>query len=156
MPAGHTTPPSKYVLIYDGLCKFCTAGVHRFVRWMGPVEVELVDFQRPGALDRFPGLTHDACMRAMQFINPEGRLYQGAEAAARAFATRRVIGAAAYLYYVPGLRQLLDWLYGRIAANRYRIMGKAVASGECEGGTCALHIAAANGARSNADAADQR
>ena len=84
----HTTPPGKYVLIYDGLCKFCTAGSPTFVRWMGRVETELLDFQPPGALDRFPGLTHDACMRAMQLVTPDGRVYAGAEAVARAFATR--------------------------------------------------------------------
>jgi predicted DCC family thiol-disulfide oxidoreductase YuxK len=138
--AARTTPPGKYVLMYDGLCRFCTGGAHRFVRWMGRVEVELLDFQKPGALDRFPGLTHDVCMKAMQLVTPEGRVFSGFEAAARAFATRRLIGWVAYLYYVPGLRQLLDWLYRRVAANRYRIMGKAVAAGECDGGTCALHL----------------
>jgi predicted DCC family thiol-disulfide oxidoreductase YuxK len=128
-----TNPPGKHALIYDGLCKFCTAGARRFVGWMGRVQVELVDFQRPGALDRFPGLTHADCMQAMQLVTPEGRLFQGAEAIARALATRRIVGALAYLYYLPGLRQLLDWLYARVAANRYRIMGK------CSEGTCALH-----------------
>jgi predicted DCC family thiol-disulfide oxidoreductase YuxK len=132
-----TTPPGRYVLVYDGLCQFCAVSSRRFVRWMGRVETELLDFQRPGALDRFPGLTHDACMRAMQLVTPAGRVFQGAEAVARAFATRRVVGRLAHLYYVPGLRQLFDWLYGRVAANRYRIMGKA---GACDGGTCALHL----------------
>jgi predicted DCC family thiol-disulfide oxidoreductase YuxK len=140
MTTARTTPPGKYILIYDGLCKFCTAGAQRFVRWMGRVEVELLDFQRPGALDRFPGLTHDDCMKAMKLVTPDGRVYHGAEAVARALATRRFIGKLAYLYYVYGLRQLLDWLYGRVAANRYCIMGKAVAGGECEGGTCTVHL----------------
>jgi hypothetical protein len=27
-----------------------------------------------------------------------------------------------------------------VAANRYRIMGKAIAAGECEGGDSALHL----------------
>jgi predicted DCC family thiol-disulfide oxidoreductase YuxK len=142
MTTTQTTPPGKHVLLYDGLCKFCTAGSRRLVGWMGPVEVELLDFQRPGALDRFPGLTHDACMQAMQLVMPDGRVYQGFEAAVRAFGTRRFLGRLAFVYYVPGLRQLLDWLYARVAANRYRIMGKAIAAGECEGGTCALHIPA--------------
>ena len=127
------SPPGRYVLIYDGLCKFCTAGARRFVKWMGRVEVELLDFQRPGALDRFPGLTHADCMRAMQLVTPEGRVFRGAEAIARALATRRLVGRMAYLYYLPGLRQLLDWGYARVAANRYRIMGA------CPGGTCTLH-----------------
>lgn len=140
MTTAQTTAPGTYVLVYDGLCKFCTAGAHRFVRWMGRVEVELLDFQRPGALDRFPGLTHEDCMRAMQLVTPGGRVYSGFEAAARAVATRRVLGRLAYLYYVPGPRQLLDWLYAKVAANRYRLMGKAVAAGECESGTCPLHL----------------
>jgi len=140
MTTALTTPPGKYVLIYDGQCKFCTAGVHRFVLWMGRVEVELLDFQGPGALARFPGLTHDTCMQAMQLVTPSGRVFHGFEAAVQAVATRRFVGKVAYLYYLPGLRQLLDWLYARVAANRYRIMGKAIAAGECEGGTCALHL----------------
>ena len=37
-------------------------------------------------------------------------------------------------------RQALDLLYRVVAANRYRILGKAVAAGECEGGTCTLHF----------------
>jgi predicted DCC family thiol-disulfide oxidoreductase YuxK len=143
MTTARTTPPGRYVLVYDGLCKFCTTGAQRFVGWMGRVDVDLLDFQRSGALDRFPGLTHDDCMKAMQLVTPDGRIFRGAEAIARALATRRVVGALAYLYYVPGLRQLLDRLYARVAANRYRLMGKAVAAGECEGGTCALHLHAA-------------
>jgi predicted DCC family thiol-disulfide oxidoreductase YuxK len=141
MTTARTTPPGHHVLIYDGLCRFCTAGARRFVGWMGPDAVELVDFQRPGALDRFPGLTHQECMQAMQLVSPDGRVFRGAEGVARALATRRILGRIAYLYYVPGLRQVLNWLYGRVAANRYRIMGKVVATGECDGGTCALHLA---------------
>jgi predicted DCC family thiol-disulfide oxidoreductase YuxK len=140
MTTAQTTPSGKYVLIYDGLCKFCTAGATHFIGWMGRVDVELLDFQRPGALDRFPGLTHEICMSAMQLVMPQGRIYHGFEAAVRAFATRRFLGPLAYLYYVPGLRHLLDFLYAKVAANRYHIMGKALAAGECDGGTCALHL----------------
>jgi predicted DCC family thiol-disulfide oxidoreductase YuxK len=137
---GHTTPPGHYVVIYDGLCKFCTAGSNKFVRFMGDVPRELLDFQQPGALDRFPGLTHDQCMRAMQLVTPDGHIFSGFEAAVRAFATRPYFGWIAFLYYAPIVRPLLDWLYSLIAANRYRIMGKSLAAGECEGGTCALHF----------------
>jgi predicted DCC family thiol-disulfide oxidoreductase YuxK len=47
----------------------------------------------------------------------------------------RPIGRVAYLYYLPGLRQLLDWIYRRVARNRYKLMGTT-----CPDGTCALHI----------------
>jgi predicted DCC family thiol-disulfide oxidoreductase YuxK len=78
-------------------------------------------------------------MQAMHLVMPDGRVYRGFEAAVRAVATRPVIGRIAYLYYLPGLRQLCDLIYSFIAKYRYRLLGKAVAKGECASGTCALH-----------------
>jgi predicted DCC family thiol-disulfide oxidoreductase YuxK len=137
---GHTTPPGRHVVFYDGHCKFCDAASRRLLRLARRGAVERVDFQAPGALDAYPGLTHEACMRQMYLVTPDGRIYGGFEAAVRALATRPVLGLVAYLYYIPGLRQLLDLLYRLIAAHRYRLLGRAVAAGECEGGTCALHL----------------
>ena len=111
--------------------------------------VELVSFQEPGVLDRFPGLTHEACMRQMYLVTADGRVYGGAEAAVHVVALRPVVGWLAYAYYLPGVRLLADTGYAVVAANRYRILGKAVAAGECEGGTCALHLPDANAKSGN-------
>jgi predicted DCC family thiol-disulfide oxidoreductase YuxK len=105
-----------------------------------PGALERVDFQQPGALDSFPGLTHDDCMQQMFLVAPDGRLYAGFEAAVRAVVTRRIIGKPSYLYYIPGIRQLCNLLYRFIAARRYRLFGKKIAEGECESGTCAVHF----------------
>ena len=105
-----------------------------------PGAVEAVSFQEPGALDRFPGVTRDACMRQMILVAPDGRVYGGFEAAVRAVATRPAVGRLAYLYYLPGLRLVCDLVYALIAANRYRIRGKTPAAGDCAGGTCELHF----------------
>ena len=78
-------------------------------------------------------------MRQMYLVTPTGKVYGGFEAAVRALATRPVFGWLAFAYYLPGLRLLLDCLYAAIARHRYRIMGKAVAAGNCTDGTCALH-----------------
>jgi predicted DCC family thiol-disulfide oxidoreductase YuxK len=107
---------------------------------MGRVPVEMVDFQQPGALERFPGLTHEACLQAMQLVTPDGRIFSGFEAGVQALATRPVLGRLVSLYYLPGLRRLLDRVYRIVAANRYRIMGRALARGGCPGGSCALHL----------------
>jgi predicted DCC family thiol-disulfide oxidoreductase YuxK len=104
-----------------------------------PGAVEAVSFQDPDQLARFPGLTHDQCMQAMQLVTPDGRVFRGFEAAVRVLATRPILGRLTRAYYLPGVRQLCDWLYARVAANRYRILGKVVAASDCEGGTCALH-----------------
>jgi predicted DCC family thiol-disulfide oxidoreductase YuxK len=135
-----TTPPGRYVVLYDGHCKFCTAAARQLASLARPGTLELVSFQEPGALDRFPGLTHEACMRQMYLVTPAGRVYGGFEAAVQALATRPVLGLLARGYYLPGVRQVCDFVYARIAANRYRIMGKAGAAGACDGGTCALHF----------------
>ena len=135
-----TTPPGRYVVFYDGQCPICDAGSRRLVNMARPGAVERVDFQQPGALDPFPGLTHDDCMKQMFLVAPNGRLYAGFEAAVQAVATRRVIGWIAYLYYVPGIRQLCDCTYRFIAARRYRLFGKKTAGGECESGACSVHF----------------
>ena len=138
--AERTTPPGRYVVLYDGHCKFCTAGAKKLARLAPPGTLELVSFQEPGALDPFPGVSHEACMRQMYLVTPAGRVYGGFEAAVQALATRPLLGLLARGYYLPGVRQLCDLVYRLVAANRYRLMGKAVAAGECEDGTCALHF----------------
>src|SRR5690349_6774688 len=105
MPKQHTTPPGRHTLLYDGHCKFCTAQSERLLRWARPGAVERADFQDPAVLARFPGVTHEACMRNMHLVTPDGRVFRGVEAAVRALATRPV-GRLGYVYYLPGLRQL--------------------------------------------------
>jgi protein-S-isoprenylcysteine O-methyltransferase Ste14/predicted DCC family thiol-disulfide oxidoreductase YuxK len=139
LAAERTAPPGRYVVLYDGLCKFCTAGARRLIALARPGAIELVNFQEPGVLERFPGVSLEACMRQMYLVCPDGRVFGGFEAAVQAVATRPVLGLLAYAYYLPGLRLAFDLAYAQVAANRYRILGKAVAAGECEGGTCALH-----------------
>ena len=133
-----TTPPGKYVILYDGLCRFCARQSRRLIALARPGLVEAVNFQQEGALDRFPGVTHDACMKAMHLIEPDGRISQGAEAIARAIATRPMFRWIRPLYYLPGLHQTLDGLYAFIASNRYRLWGKTT-SQDCDSGTCRLH-----------------
>src|SRR5262249_23580334 len=139
-PPRQTRPPGRYVVLYDGHCKLCTRGARKLVALARPGAVEAASFQEPGVLERFPGLTHAACMQAMYLVAPDGRLFRGFEAAVRAVATRPILGVLAFLYYVPGLRQACDRLYGWIAANRYRLFGKVDPAEACAGGTCALHF----------------
>jgi predicted DCC family thiol-disulfide oxidoreductase YuxK len=134
-----TTPPGRIVVLYDGLCKFCQAGMKRLLALAKPGAIEPVNFQEPGALERFPGISHEACMKQMYLVTPQGKVYGGFEAAVRALATRPIIGRLAYAYYLPGVRFLCDFIYATIARHRYRILGKAVAKGECPEGTCVLH-----------------
>jgi predicted DCC family thiol-disulfide oxidoreductase YuxK len=123
------------VVLYDGHCRICTGGARRLAALARPGAVEMRDFQEPGVLAAFPQLTYERCMQAMQLVTPEGRVFSGAEAVVRALATRRLVGAPAYLYYVPGLRSLADGAYAWIARNRYRLSGAPA----CDDAGCALH-----------------
>jgi protein-S-isoprenylcysteine O-methyltransferase Ste14/predicted DCC family thiol-disulfide oxidoreductase YuxK len=135
-----TAPPGRLVVLYDGQCAFCRAQVRNLARLAPPGAFDALDFQQAGVLERFPGIPYDACMRNMHLVTPEGRVYFGFEAAVHAVATRPVLGLLAYAYYLPGIRLACDFAYAVIAANRYRLMRKAVEAGQCEGGTCRLHF----------------
>ena len=132
--------PERPVVLYDGHCQFCRAQMETLLRFARRGAIEPLSFQEPGVLERFEGVTHEACMEAMHVVMPDGRVYRGMEAAARAVLTRPILGAVAWLYYVPGLRQLLDALYRWIAKRRYAIAGRALAEQGCDGGTCAVHF----------------
>ncbi len=134
-----TDPPTRYVILFDGLCRFCTRQSQRLVSLARPGAVEVVNFQEAGALDRFPGITHDACMKAMHLIEPDGRVSKGPEAIVRTLATRPMFRWLPAIYYLPGLRSFLNGLYALVASNRYRIWGKVRRPTECVDGTCRLH-----------------
>lgn len=136
------TAPERAVVLYDGHCRFCKAQMKNLLGLARRGAIEPVSFQDEGVLERFEGLTYDACMEAMHLVTPEGRVYRGMEAAVRAVVTRPLLGLVAWLYYVPGLRQLLDALYRWVARRRYAIAGRELAAqGGCDGGTCSVHFA---------------
>ena len=134
-------PIANPVVLYDGHCNFCVAQTENLRRIARPQGLTFQDFQDPSVLANFDGLDHQTCMAAMQLIMPDGRLFSGFEAAVHAVATRRGVGWIAYGYYIPGVRQLCDFAYARVAARRYEIAGRKLAEEGCEGGTCSLHFA---------------
>ena len=134
-----THPPvdGRPVVLYDGHCRFCTRSAHRLVRLVGPDRVRIVSFQEPAVLDGYPGLTHDDCMAAMRLVAADGRVWAGGAAAVQALALRPVLGRAALVYFVPGVRQLADAGYRWAARNRYGLGGNV---DDCDpDGTCHLH-----------------
>ena len=121
------------VLIYDGHCRFCVREAERLARWVGE-RVRLESFRDPGVIARHPGLTPELCDRGMQLVRPDGRIVSGAEAGAHLLRLRPALAPLGWLYYVPGIRQLADAIYGVIARNRFRLGGTA-----CSGEECRVH-----------------
>lgn len=115
-----TARPAPSVLLYDGACPFCRRASLRLLRWARPGAVVRRDFTQPGALDDCPGVTMQACLEAMHLVTPDGRVYRAFEAGVRVLMTRWWLRPIVAAYYLPGLRQLCEAIYRRIARNRTR------------------------------------
>ncbi len=122
-PPGNQPPSdARAVLVYDGQCRFCVAQASRLARWAGG-RVRIESFRDPGVLERYPGLTSERCEEALQLVLPDGRVASGAGAVARTLRLRPILAPIGLLYEVPPFRALLDWGYGVVARNRFRIAG---------------------------------
>ncbi len=135
-----TTPqpaPPPAVLLYDGSCRFCRRSARWAKRIAKPGSVQLISFRDPGVIDRFPGVTAEACEDAMHLVEPpphgcdNSRVTRGAEAAARLLMTRWTLKPIAHLYYLPPLRWLANRAYAMIARNRFALGGRCDGSGAC-------------------------
>jgi predicted DCC family thiol-disulfide oxidoreductase YuxK len=127
------------VVLFDGNCRFCTAQAKRITRRF-PRALIAENFQEATVLAKYAerGVTYDECMKQMQLVAHDGRVYGGAEAIARILVRGvPLVGLVAYLYYVPGVRQLANALYRIVAKYRYRIAAKKE---PCVDGTCKLHV----------------
>jgi hypothetical protein len=64
------------VLIYDGECRFCIGQAATLARLLRPCALE--SFREPGVLERYPGITEEACGQAVQLVlKSEGRVLNG-------------------------------------------------------------------------------
>ena len=125
-------------LLYDGSCRFCTAGSERLARLCAPGAVVRVSNKDEAGVARLPAAAREGVGGiggALQLVSPDGEVASGAEAVARALGTRWVWRVVVWVYWVPGLRRVWDWMYGRVARRRYRIMGK---TDGCDTGACGV------------------
>lgn len=140
----HRTPPrtrapasGRPVLLYDGHCAFCTREVQRLER-RARGRVDIDSFRGTGVLDRYPGVTHEACMREIKLVDSDGAVYGGAEAIVRSLqAGGSLAGRLAGLYFLSIVRPVADEVYAFVARRRYRITGGRV--DDCAGGACGRH-----------------
>ena len=122
--------PSKPILLYDGDCRFCTAGVSR---WHKQPIVEVLPVQE-GAGVPF-GLDPDKPMGAIHLVNDHGAIRKGAAAVFRMMELCGDLGGGVLwnLYCRSGwFRALSDRGYAWVAARRAKL------SAVCSTGRCSL------------------
>ncbi|MDH6575875.1 DUF393 domain-containing protein [Kitasatospora sp. MAP5-34] len=122
------------VLIFDGDCGFCTTSVITAERYLraslasGGWEAVPFQFADLAALDARAGgrglVTWERAEQQILWVTPDGKVYEGAQAAARVL--MRAGGAWAYLgalLTLPPVRPLAAACYRLVARNRHRLPG---------------------------------
>lgn len=107
----------KPTLVYDGDCRFCTRWVARWKHLTGAA----VDYAPSAeAARRFPKVPAEAFARAVQFIDADGTVAEGAAAVYKALERApwpAPLAAAAYRR-APGFAAVSEAVYGAVARNR--------------------------------------
>lgn len=121
-------------ILYDGHCRICRGAATQLRRLIPGDRAQLVSFREPDVLPRFPMVTLARCEQAMQLVRADGTVYEGAAAIVQAL-RHRWFGRLAFIYYLPGLRQLVDAAYRVVARYRFKIAGRS-----CSDEGCSIHL----------------
>ena len=84
--------------------------------------VTAVPFQKTG-VPASVGLSLEECEASAWAIAPDGERYRAAEAVNALVAVALGTAVPLLLYYLPGIRQMQDFIYSLIASNRSRLPG---------------------------------
>jgi len=114
----------RCTIVYDGQCRFCQRQMAWITRRDRGGAFEFIPSQTPGLLERFPTLAGEDFNTGLRVVLPDSDLRKGADAvyeiARRLPRWRRI----AWVYRLPGVRQLSRVIYGWIAARRYTLAGR--------------------------------
>jgi predicted DCC family thiol-disulfide oxidoreductase YuxK len=122
--------PATPILLYDGSCRFCEAGV---ARWRNQSKVEVLPVQGGGGATF--GFPRDKPMGALHLIESSGETRRGAAAVFRVMdLCDDFAGKLLWKLYrsVELFRAVADWGYGLVAARRAKL------SALCGSGGCSV------------------
>ncbi len=109
-------PPARTLLIYDGKCGFCLWWLARWRRRIGD-RIDYAPSQEVAS--RFPVLPRERFSRSIQLVEPDGTVYEGAEAAFRALSRAPRGGRPLWAYeHLPGVRAVTERSYKFVARHR--------------------------------------
>ena len=123
-PAGGSPAAGPVVLVYDGDCSMCRASAFWLLRRAmagGARDLELLPCRSPARRARYPQISDEACLTAMQLVLPDGRVLAGADAVPDILRRIPRWRWLAHFFALPGIRPLARRVYAWIARNRMRL-----------------------------------
>lgn len=109
------------LFVFDGECALCSGGVRRLMRWDGARRIDFAASTSPvgAALYERYGLNPDETYLLLD----GGRAYTKSHGYLRLC---KILGGRWQLLRIVGIipRRLRDWVYDRVARNRYRWFGR--------------------------------
>jgi predicted DCC family thiol-disulfide oxidoreductase YuxK len=121
---GQVAAAARAVLIYDGECSMCRGSALWLLRRAeagGARDLEVLPCRSPVRRQRFPSISDETCMQAMQLVLPDGRVLAGADAAPEILRRIPRWRWVARAFAVPGAGIVARRAYRWIADNRMRI-----------------------------------
>jgi predicted DCC family thiol-disulfide oxidoreductase YuxK len=112
---------ASLVLIYDGACPVCQGGMQWVRRRVLPGQFEFLPCQAPERGARFPWMSEQACLEALQLVLPDGRVLAGDAAIPEILGRLHGWRWLAALFRIPGAGFLAPRLYRWVARHRYAI-----------------------------------
>jgi predicted DCC family thiol-disulfide oxidoreductase YuxK len=110
-----------YTLVFDGECRVCNRLANVLRTWDRRGIVQVVASQSPGLTARFPWIPSQAYTQAIQLVGPGGKTWQGAAAIEQLLGILPRARVISWVFKIPYVRVLADWLYRWFARNRYRL-----------------------------------
>src|ERR1041384_5687128 len=112
-----SAPPKKPLMVFDGDCGFCRKWVKRWERLTGG-KVEYEPYQKTAA--RFPEIPLREFQSSAQLIEPDGKVYRGAEGVFKSLSQVPFLGVLYWKYrFVPGFAFISERLYAFVATHRH-------------------------------------
>ncbi|MGL4513303.1 MAG: thiol-disulfide oxidoreductase DCC family protein [Lacipirellulaceae bacterium] len=125
------------VVLYDGGCVFCRAGMERLARWdRGGGGLGFLSIHDPAVAAEYPDCPRERLLEEMCVIDPAGTRHWGADAMRRIAVRLPSLWWLRWLFAIPGAMLVARPVYRLVARNRYLIAGKRE---ECADGACSLH-----------------
>jgi predicted DCC family thiol-disulfide oxidoreductase YuxK len=104
------------VMLYDGDCIFCKRWI---ARWAQLTQNKVLYLTYQESLTEFPQLSQEDCQSAIQFIEPDGKIYSAAEGVLRSLRYTKHYGWLYKLYQRSSLfESIAETLYRWVARHR--------------------------------------